>query len=198
MNVLNTVYSWPFFVGLILGISLYQGYICSKNWWLNKHHPLPDGKKRKLIRGLNHVWIGGALTVLILGYVLHQAQRTHDETVALSIHTAECQRVFQKALNDRADANAQDNDLANEQSDLRAQGDDARNLWLSRLLNPPSPIAELEYNNPRRVAWNQDVTREYADKGVSLASQIKDVLAQRKKVQADRDRNHPLPETSCG
>lgn len=195
MHILLTIYHSWFLPGMFLGIIGYRIFDWIKVRELDKVRPLPSGGHRKA-SGVNRVWVGGLAAVLALGYVVLKTQETQDQTVALTNRFGQCQTEFQTALTERSKIAQQDSDLSNRISDVRSELDRALGVYLDRVINPPAEIAGLPANDPRRIAWKDDMKVVYADWARTLRSEIGDIVAERKRL-ADWRRVHPLPDIAC-
>lgn len=196
IHALSVIYSLPFVVGALIGILGQRLYCLSRARWLDRQHPLSDGRQHDP-GGLNRVWLAGLVTAIVFGYVLLQTEQTHLDTVALSDKTRACQIEFNKALKDRAAITSKNDELSVRQRELLSQLNDASGTWINRLLNPPEDIARLDMNNPRRVAWNVDVTRTYYEWATKLRAETVAIRKEQTQVLAQRNAN-PYPEPTCG
>jgi|SRR5882757_302616 len=194
MHALHVIYSLPFFAGLVVGLTGYWVFLWQQCRWNNKHNPKPGGWR---MGGVNSTYAAAAIVFGIVGYIVVSAQDTHDATVALARDVARCQIQFNSSLIARSSITAQDTDLANQQSDLRVRMDAARKAFLDELLNPPPNIVGLSRSDPLRDQYVMDAIRQYATWTNGLSTQINDVIAQRKKIQDDRE-SHPLTQGDCG
>lgn len=95
----------------------------------------------------------------------------------------ECQRQFTEALRARSGVALQD-----QQANVRAQ--EALQLWLFNLLNPPADIKDLPQDDPARREWGIKLTNEYLAK-------VDAIGRERAANEAIRQQN-PLPEPTCG
>lgn len=195
IRTLHLIFSLPFLLGFIAGMAAYWGFLWEHSRWRNKHDPLPGGKRWPL-GGLNATYISIAVVLAVIGYIVMSTQDTHDQTLALAKDVSDCQTEFNTQMAARSLISGQDAELANRQLELRAEGGDARDEWLARILNPPADIAAQPPGDPLRAQWNYDMTKEYADKTLALSLQIKGLLDQRRKLKADRE-SHPLPTSNC-
>lgn len=196
IHILELVYSLPFFLGLIIGICGQRCYVHARVYWLNKTRPRGDGNPHKA-SGISRVWAAGLVTAAVLGYVLLQSEQTHQETVGLAKDTQRCQAEFNTALRTRFLIGEQNDKLSREQRALFAEIDEVTGVWINRLINPPPQIAALAINDPRRQAWDLDVTRVYFERTTKIREQVAAVAAQQDGLVQER-RDHPLPEPTCG
>ena len=194
--VLELIYSFPFMTGLLVGIAAQRVYAHAVCRYENTHHPLPAGRRR-YVPGINRMWLAGLVLLATLGYVLLQTGQTEAKYRDLARDVANCQREFNQALKARSAITAENDRLSVKQRDLLTEMGDAASTLVDRQLNPPEAIAGLEINDPRRLAWNEDVTRVYFQRVTKLRDEIAKVHEEQVKLQEDRAR-HPLPEPTCG
>ena len=194
--VLELIYSFPFITGLLVGITAQRVYAHVMCRYANVHHPLPGGKRRR-VPGISRTWVAGLVLLATLGYVLLQTGQTEAKYRGLARDVANCQREFNQALKARSAITAENDRLSVKQRDLLTALDDASGVWVGRLLNPPDSIAALSPDDPRRQAWNEDVTRVYYQRATELRTEIADVRKEQTRLQDERNQ-HPLPEPTCG
>ena len=194
--VLELIYSFPFVTGLLVGIAAQRIYAHAMCRYDNVHHPLPGGRRHH-VAGIKRLWVAGMLLVATLGYVLLHTGQTEAKYRGLAHDVAACQAEFNTALKARSAITAENDRLSVKQRDLLTELDNASGVWIDRLLNPPDHIAELDTGDPRRQAWNEDVTRVYYQRASGLRTEIADVRKEQTRLQDDRNR-HPLPEPTCG
>ncbi|AGU91937.1 hypothetical protein ADAWI_15 [Mycobacterium phage Adawi] len=194
--VLELIYSFPFVSGLLVGIAAQRVYAHAMCRYENVHHPLPGGRRHHVV-GINRMWLAGLVLVATLGYVLLQTGQTEAKYRGLARDVAQCQTEFNAALKARSQITADNDRLSVKQRDLLTEMGDAASTLVDRQLNPPDAIAGLEINDPRRLAWNEDVTRVYFQRVTKLRAEIAQVHDEQVKLQEDRAK-HPLPEPTCG
>jgi hypothetical protein len=196
IHILSYVYSLPFFIGAVCGLTLQRLYCKQKRVWLDRHHPLPDGGKRAA-EHLSRVWIAAVAAVLSLGYVLLTAQATHDETIALTRKVAQCWQQSYLATRAQIKLNAENDIISREQQGLQRDYDRASSEWLKSIVNPPGDLGSKPSNDPERQAWGLEVTAQYQAKLNELGSKSDDLVNQRNALDGERAK-HPLPEVTCG
>ncbi|AGU92036.1 hypothetical protein BANE1_18 [Mycobacterium phage Bane1] len=194
--VLELIYSFPFVTGLLVGIAAQRVYAHAMCRYENTRHPLPGGRKHH-VAGINRMWLAGLVLLATLGYVLLQTGQTEAKYRGLARDVAHCQTEFNAALRARSNITAENDELSVKQRDLLTQLDEAAGVLVNRQLNPPSAIAALPMDDPRRLAWNEDVTRVYYERTQKLREQIGELRRQQNDLLEDR-RRHPLPEPTCG
>lgn len=195
-SVLSLLYSLPFVVGLVAGIAgmkVYQHVQCKI---ADAHHPLPGGRRRHPAP-ISRVWLGGLLTVAVLGYVLLQVSQTEDHYKSLGSEMRRCQVEFQQALTVRSKISTENDELSRKQRDLLTEYGRATSLWLSQLVNVPEDIAGLPSTDPRVIAWGQAVTQVYSEHAIRINSKLDAISKRQEQLEQDR-RDHPLPQATCG
>ena len=193
-GVLHTIYSAEFFVGAVSGavmMKLYQWHHCRH---LDKVAPLPGGRRH--VPGINIPVFGAVLSVLALGYVLFQTQETEERYKGLADRVSSCQAVFQSNIAARSAITAENDRVSILQRDKLSALDALTGQWIDRLLNPPPNIAGLAINDPRRLVWNEDVTRFYYEQTTALRADIENLRIEQDRLAAERAA-HPIPDPSC-
>ena len=193
-GVLHTIYSAEFFVGAVSGaamMKLYQWHHCRH---LDKVAPLPGGRRH--VPGVNIPVLGVVLSVLALGYVLFQTQETEERYKGLADRVSSCQAVFQSNIAARSAITAENDRVSILQRDKLSALDALTGQWIDRLLNPPPNIAGLAINDPRRLVWNEDVTRFYYEQTTALRADIENLRIEQDRLAAERAA-HPIPDPSC-
>lgn len=194
--VLELIYSFPFITGLLVGITAQRVYAHVMCRYANVHHPLP-GSKRRRVPGISRTWVAGLVLLATLGYVLLQTGQTEAKYRGLARDVANCQREFNQALKARSAITAENDEISFKQRDLLIKLDEAAGVLVNRQLNPPSSIAALPMDDPRRLAWNEDVTRVYYQRATELRKRVAEILEEQTRLQDERNQ-HPLPEPTCG
>lgn len=194
--VLSIVWSLPFIIGMVVGIVGQRLYCRAKARWEDKHHPLPDGRHH-VPPPINRVWIGGLIAAGCVAYVLSQAEQTHDDTVALSERTSQCQADLIASIDRGRDISAQNDALSIEQRDLLAKSLDAGSEWVQRLLVLPPELADLDRTDPRVTQYGLDVTRAYYDRIGRYRARINEISDEQNKLAEERAQNN-LPSPRCG
>lgn len=195
MNILSTIYSMAFLIGAVAGAVLMRCAQYGQCKWLDQHHPLPDGRKRRP-PVINRSWVGGLMAVGTLGYVLLQVGQTESRYEGLADRLDSCQVGLTDAINARADITSQNDALSVRQRDLLTELDDASGIWINRLINPPADIAALDLRDPRRASWSFDVTRVYYERASKLRAEIATLRAEATRLTEERSA-HPLRPPSC-
>ncbi len=194
-GILHTIYSAEFFIGAGSGavmMKLYQWHHCRH---LDKVAPLPGGRRRHM-PGVDLPTMGVLLAVLALGYVLFQTQETEGRYRGLADRVTRCQTVFQRNIVDRATITLENDRISVLQREKLTQLDKAAGELVNRQLNPPPNIAGLAINDPRRLVWNEDVTRFYYEQTTALRADIENLRVEQDRLVAERAA-HPVPDPSC-
>jgi hypothetical protein len=194
--VLNTIYSWPFFTGAIIGSVLWRIYCRQKALYLDIHDPLPNNAKHKVAQ-LNRLWVAGLALVLSLGYILLSAEKTHDQTVLLSQNVARCWAESYAQAKAQIDINAQNDGISRQQQQLQRQFDIDTSNWLKDLVVPPGDLADQSSDSPARKQYGLQRTAVYQEEIDELGKQFDNLVNQRKVLDEQRAM-HPLPEPRCG
>ena len=194
--ILNTVYSWPFLTGAILGTILWQIYCHQKAHYLDIHSPLPGGAKHQISR-LNRLWVAGICLAFTLGYILLSANRTHDQTIALSKDVTRCWAESYAQAKAQIDLNAQNDLISRQQQAVQRDYDRATSDWLKDLVNPPGDLRGQPTDSPARQQYGIERTAVYQDRLNVLGKESDDLVNQRKQLD-DQRAQHPLPEPQCG
>ncbi|APQ42279.1 hypothetical protein PBI_RICH_18 [Mycobacterium phage Rich] len=195
-SVLSLLYSLPFIIGLAVGITgmkVYQHVQCKI---ADSHHPLPGGRRRHPAP-ISRVWLGGFLTLAVLGYVLLLVSNTEERYKTLSEDVRRCQIEFQQALVDRSRITGENDAIFRQRGDLMQEYGRATSLWLSQLVNLPPDIAELPQNDPRVIAWGQAVTQVYSQHTARINAKLDAASKRLEELEQDRH-DHPLPQATCG
>lgn len=195
-DVFAVIFSLPFLIGMVCGVAVQRAYCWAVAKYEDHAHPLPNGKHHRPA-SINRVWLAGIMTFVIVGYILFQVDQTEQSYRTLARNVAACQEEFNEALIKRAGIAAQNDRISIDQRELLARVDTAEAEWVGQLINPPPDIAELALDDPARDAWNITVTRVYVERIDRLNSQVADLAAQQRVLDAQR-RDNPLPEPTCG
>jgi hypothetical protein len=194
--VLETIYSLPFLIGLLVGMGGQRAYCLIKARRADKRHPLPGGGHRR-VGGISMTWVGGLVAVGVLGYVLLQVDQTETHYRQLGDEMRRCQIEFNTALRARAAITTENDQLSREQRDLLAESDEAESTWISRLINLPEDIASLTPDDPRRQDYGQTITRVYFERATKINLRITAISDRQRQLDQER-LDHPLPEPTCG
>ena len=195
-NVLSMVYSLPFIAGGVVGAVVMRLYLRAQCRAADRKHPLPDGKRRR-VPGISPVWLGGLITVMVLGYVLLQVGQTEQHYRELGTEMRRCQIEFNAALVARSRITTENDRLSREQRDLLAESVEANALWISRIIDLPPDIAALPEGDPRVTQYGRTVTRIYRERIDRINERIAEISARQVQLAKDRADN-PLPEPTCG
>lgn len=195
MHLLAQIYTAVPLLTLVAGYVIRMIYCRQRAKWLDRHRPLADGELHR-VESYNRRVASVALAVFVLGYVLVKTQETQDNTIAGSDRTTRCVAEFQMALSLRSDISAQDFKLSIEIDKLRSENDRALAKFLDRRFNPPSDIAVLDANDPRRLQWRDDITRIFAEWQRDVNRQIEAKQSDREELIIKREQN-PLPPIKC-
>lgn len=166
MSIFTNLWSSPFLAGLIAGFVLNRAYCLAKTCWLERHRPLPDGRKRSKWRALSfdRRWLVGLLAVAFLGWSVITTSENASDVSNLSRRVADCQARLIVAITDSRKVTAEnekisaDNDrLSQEERKLLADLARYQAEWLGRILDPPAEVKALERGSPVRERYNLDV-----------------------------------------
>lgn len=191
LSLLTAIYSPTFLAGGMLGCLGMRLIIRAQAHHNDRRHPLPGGYKHS-VGGLDRMWVAGAITAFTMGYVLLQAERTHDYSTRIDRDAHHCQVEFNKAIEAQVNITKENDGIALEQRNLNISLIDATGQWVSDLYSPPASVPDSQ-----RTVWEQGVTRAY----VSRAHEIRDRIAVliRRQDQLVKDREaHPVPPLTCG
>lgn len=196
LNILNTVYSAPFFWGALVGTVLWKLYCHSKARLQDRQHPLPDGQRHAVAK-MSRQWIAGLCMVGTLGWVLLATGRAEEHTTELNNEVTRCWQETYRQIRSQVLNNAENDKVSRGQQALQREYDKATSFLVEQLVSPPSDISPLGYNDPIRVAWKLKVTDDYQGRINELGREFDAFVQQR--VDLDKQRAmHPLPEARCG
>jgi hypothetical protein len=196
LNILDMIYSRPFFWGALAGTVLWKLYCHSKARLQDRHDQLPDGKHHAVAR-MSRQWVAGLCMALSLGYVLLATGRAEERTTRLNQEVTRCWQETYLQIRSQVLNNAENDKVSRGQQALQREYDKATSLLVEQLVSPPSEISPLGYNDPVRVAWKLKVTDDYQARIDELGRQFDAFVQQR--VDLDKQREmHPLPEARCG
>ena len=195
-TLLDLLYSLPFSIGMVMGVVMMKAYKRVQCHYADAHRPLPGGRHRHP-PSISRVWIGGLLTVAVLGYVILQVNTTEQRYKSLSEDVRHCQVEFQQALVARAKITTENDALLRQRVDLLQEYGRATSTWLGQLVAPPSDLADLAASDPKVGVWMAAVTRVYSDRANRITAHM-DAIGNRLE-QLEQDRlAHPLPSATCG
>lgn len=195
-SILELVYSLPFVAGAVVGVIVMRTVQFMQARAADRRDPLPDGCKRKVPR-IGVTWLGGLLSLAVLGYVLLQVDTTERHYRELGSEVRRCQIEFNSALVARSKITTENDQLSREQRSLLADAADAQNLWISRIINLPPDIADLPDGDPRVTQYGRTVTRVYFERFSKILIRVREI--DKRQLELDQERAaHPLPEPSCG
>jgi hypothetical protein len=196
LYVLENVYSWPFLVGALSGAVLWMLYCRQKARYLDRHDPLPDGKRHAIAR-MSRQWMAGLCAVLSLGYVLLATDKAENNTTRLNAEVTRCWTETYQQIRAQVTLNAENDSIIRKQQELQRDYDRATSDWLKALIQPPGDLASLPTTDPRRQQYGIDITARYQLKLNELGAKADDLTAQRDELDKQRAA-HPLPEARCG
>jgi hypothetical protein len=196
-SVLHTyVYSGPPAVGALVALIVWHIYCHQKARWEDRHHPLSDGQKH-YVAHMNRVWVSGVVGVLVIGYVLLTAQEAQDQAVAVAKDAARCWSEAYRSTKAQIDLNAQNDKISRQQQQLQRDYDRDTSDWLKDLVAPPGELAAQDTNSPARQLYGLQRTAVYQSQIDDLGRQFDTLVAQRVKLDEERQA-HPLPSVTCG
>jgi hypothetical protein len=196
LNILEDIYSWPFFFGALAGSILWKLYCRTKAHYEDVHHPLPNGQRHTQAR-MSRVWLAGLSAALSLGYVLLITGHIEERTATLNRNVTTCWHETYLQLKAQVEINAENDGISRQQQAIQREYDEDTAAWLKDLVNPPNGLAEQPTNSPERQAYNLSRTLEYQANLDDLGHQFDDLVNQRKVLDKQRAA-HPLPEAKCG
>lgn len=197
IDLIAGLFQWATLVGFILGLLAQRGYCYGRAWWLNRHRPLPGGRRRHATR-LDLNLVGRAIALCVVAYCVFATQSNADEVRDLNKATRECQRQFFAALTARNNLTSENDQLSLEQRELLSDANDAQNSWLRDLLAPTrSEIAALDVNDPVRQRYALERTEVYFETTNQITAKIAALQAEQRRI-FDARQQHPLPEPTCG
>lgn len=196
MHVLGMIYSWPFWIGSAITAVLWKIYCWQRAHWLDRHYPLPAGR-RHYVAQIDRVWLAGLVLALSLGYILLTAQKTQDQTIALTKRVGACWAESYQSTKAQITLNAQNDLITRQQQGLQRDYDRATSDWLKDLIRPPGPLANEETTSPARQQWGIEVTIRYQERLNQLGARYDELVVQRQHLDTERNA-HPLPEVTCG
>jgi hypothetical protein len=180
----------------LVAFALQRVYWHQQRNWLDQHHPLPNGERHDG-RHISRIWIAGLAAVLSLGYVLLTAQKTQDQTIALTRSVARCWQESYESTRTQIRINRENDLISRQQQGLQRDYDRATADWLKALVNPPGDLANQPTNSPARQAWGLDITGQYQAQLNALGAKSDQLVNQRNELDVERAQ-HPLPEATCG
>lgn len=187
-HILHLLWNTAFLVGLAVGITGYHCFASGRCFWLNKHHPLPDGTKRH--HRISNVWAGGIVVSLVLLYIIAQ----NDQR---SIKAEECYREFTGSIIAYAKISEENDRLSREHRALLTEHNNATVDFVNKRIYPPAEIAALTPNDSRRQAWEANLTRSFFEQIQRLSNGMRVVEAKQDDVEQWR-RDHPIEKLKCG
>lgn len=215
-DVLSNLLSWSLVVGIVIGFVLSKVTQLARVCWEEKHHPLPDGRKRSKWRvpATDRRWLIGMIAVAFLSWSVYTTnendqanERNASEAAAFAARVQDCQKQLIEAINaSRAVTAANekisaDNDrLSQNERRLLAELAKAQSEWLGQLIAPSDPrIAAMDPNDPAREEYGFAVSRTFFAKAGDINRQIDGIHRQQAENDAARSTSRPaLPEPDCG
>ncbi|AXN53290.1 membrane protein [Mycobacterium phage Thonko] len=187
-SVLTVIYSLPFLLGFVAGLIGMRAAQETRCRWLERHQPLPDGKRRR---------VGGLIAFGVLGYVLVQVGQTEQHYRDLGNEMRRCQIEFNTSLNKRAEITQENDRLSREQRDLFAELERLQAVWIGRLINLPPELIDLPQADVRVQDYGRTVTRIYQERAETLRGKVDAISKRQAELERERAAN-PLPPPSCG
>lgn len=194
--ILETIYSGPFLIGAACGAALWMLYCRQKARYLDRHNPLPGGRRRAIAR-MSRQWIAGLAAALSLGWVLLATDRAETNTTKLNAEVTRCWTETYLQIKTQVQINAENDAIVRKQQELQRDYDRATSDWLKALIQPPGILADLPTTDQRRQQYGIDITARYQLRLNDLGAQADDLTAQRDALDKQREA-HPLPEARCG
>jgi hypothetical protein len=152
----------------LLGVFTPQIWQYIKVRWLDWRHP---EEKPHGVRVFNFFWISVIVVAVVMLWVSIRTEQTY-----------ECQQKVNNILAQWVRINGENDKAFMEQQDAQTQ-------WMHDLIFPPSDIAILNPNDPRRVAW-----------GIMRTNQVYDIIHENQvklKVNIAIREAHPIPDAKC-
>lgn len=196
LYILEQIYSWRFLIGAVCGAGLWMLYCHQKARYLDRHYPLPDGKRHAIAR-MSRQWIAGLCAVLSLGYVLLATDKAQNTTSRLNAEVTRCWTETYQQIKTQVQINAENDTIVRKQEELQREYDRATSDWLKALIQPPGDLANLPTTDARRQQYGIDITARYQLRLNNLGAQADELTAQRDGLDKQRA-EHPLPEARCG
>lgn len=208
MSIFTNLWSWSFLAGLVAGFVLNRSIALAHTCWLDRHRPLPDGRKRSKWKALSfdRRWLVALLAVAFLGWSVITTSQNASDVTNLAKRTADCQAALIVAITDSRKVTATNERISAENDELpkeerRLLADLARyqSEWLGRILDPPAEVKVLERGSPVRERYNLDVTRGFFNRAGEIIRRIDTIHAEQDQNEWDRPTSRPaLPDPECG
>ena len=207
MSIFTNLWSWSFLAGLVAGFVLNRAIALVRVCWLERHRPLPDGRRRSKWQALafDRRWLVGLLAIAFLGWSVITTSENASDVSNLSRRVADCQARLIVAITDSRKVTAEnekisaDNDrLSQEERQLLADLARYQAEWLGRILDPPAEVKALERGSPVRERYNLDVTRGFFNRAAEVNRRIDAIHVEQDQNKRDRPKSRPvLPDPSC-
>ncbi|QFG09985.1 hypothetical protein KDW74_gp31 [Mycobacterium phage Antsirabe] len=216
-SAFTNLFSWSLVVGIVIGFALSRLWCFAKTCWLNRHRPLPDGRKRSPIHAalaIDRRWIIGTIAVAFLSWSVYTTsdnaadnQRNAEQAAAFAERVQDCQAELIQAIvasrrvtaeNEKISA---DNDrLSREERALLADGQRYLVEWIGDLIQPrDQAVRNLDVNDPVRQRYGLDVSRVFFERAGKLNERIEAIHAEQDANDAARPKDRPaLPDPDCG
>ncbi|QFG10112.1 hypothetical protein PBI_LEMURIA_32 [Mycobacterium phage Lemuria] len=192
MSIFTNFWSWSFLAGLVAGFVLNRSIALAHTCWLDRHRPLPDGRKRSKWKALSfdRRWLVALLAVAFLGWSVITTSANAEENARLSAEAAafaervqRCQAELIVAISGSRRVTADNDRLSVEERRLLADGQRVVMEFAGQLLDPATPEEQRERVRRlfERLSGNQAL------------------IDAKEAEQAQNERERPaLPEPFCG
>lgn len=190
IHVLETVYSLPFFIGAVCGEALRRLYCYQRARWENN-------EDYDYLGHISRVWLAGLAAILSMGYILLTAQKTQDQTIALTRDVARCWQESYQAAKAQIEINSENDGITRQQQQLQRDYDRATSEFWKDLINPPGDLANAPVNSPERQTYGLQLSARYQADINRMGAKFDDLVNQRSALDIKRA-NNKLPEVTCG
>lgn len=191
MSIFTNLWSWSFLAGLVAGFVLNRSIALAHTCWLDRHRPLPDGRKRSKWKALSfdRRWLVALLAVAFLGWSVITTSANAEENARLSAEAAafaervqRCQAELIVAISGSRRVTADNDRLSVEERRLLADGQRVVMEFAGQLLDPATPEQRERVRRLfERLSGNQAL------------------IDAKEAEQAQNERERPaLPEPFCG
>lgn len=215
-SVFSNLLSWSLVVGIVIGFVLSKVWALARVCYAEKHHPLPNGRKRSKWQAIatDRRWLIGMLAVAFLGWSVFTTsenasnnQRNAADAAAFAERVQKCQADLIAAINQSRQVTADneklsaDNDrLSQEERGLLADGQRYLVEWIGKLIDPQDPaIKNRDQDDPVRRQYSVDVTRGFFNRAGDINKRILAIHDEQKANDAARPAARaPLPDPDCG
>lgn len=204
MDILDVVYNWVFFAGVVFGAILMRVIQHGQCYWLDRHYPLPNGRKRR-VSEINWTMGGALLAVASVGYVLVQVNQAEENTRHVAAQTRALAEQTQECTSDLIESIDRGRAITLEDNDVRRQNDDIskyqRELvyeWMHDLIFPPSDIASLPGSHPAREKYALDLTIRTDQLFEQSIKRQRQLDQQQREIDQKRAENNKTLPPDCG